>query len=430
MELLDSGIYHLSLDSTLGSHEVNRKGKPGNITEEEVDIIVNDFLKENIKDDSILLVGCHYPIENFPNSLGGSAEEDWNDKHQWVQAGFLRSRINKIPSVLKIWFLGDTHFPDHLYYEEALFVMTGRFGGSTKIKDVKQVSYIPRQCKIINLDSHNKIESVFTYINKMETHQDSAMSGNWIGSESEIRQLQPYKKETGITPSTSQEVAEKLDFTGTIDKISNTVEEKIIERIKHLDLYSFGRFKTSNYHSSLGWISINQLLNGQKILSSIVSKSVIRIETKASFSVSETAIIGLDFWGAIIGSQVSVRSGIKHYCIATRGHGQYHSDLEKTNNLLDTEIPKLKGIIIFIDVVSSGGTINKIIKAIKSKNDTIEFHLISVISNNSQLETETSSNLKSIGTFCLDLKIPILNNSELPDETILPPNIDFSIKSE
>ncbi|GAB3333014.1 hypothetical protein GCM10027429_13090 [Marivirga atlantica] len=423
LEKLDSEIYYLSLDSTLGSHLPDRKGKPGNISEEEVDIIVNDILRENIPENSILLIGCHYPIEVFPNSLGGVSEENWSDKHQWSQAGFLRSRINNIPGVLKIWFFGDTHFPDHLFYESALFVMTGRFGGSTNSE-----SQLSRQCKVVNIDEGSNIKNIATYNFRMTTHEDSAMNGYWSSEVSEIRTIQTSKNDREV-PVTKTPIAPTINFDD-IDKISDTIEKKIIERIKNLDLYSFGRFKTSNDNTSLGWISINQLLNEQKILSSIVSKSVSRIENLLNHSVSETAIIGLDFWGAIIGSQVSVRTGIKHFCLATRGHGQYHSNLEIKNTLLEEIIPNLKSIVVFIDVISSGSTVNKTIEAIKQLNGIIEFHLISVISNNNQLKSEFSRNLNSKGTFCLDLKIPVLNNIELPDEDILPPNIDFSIKSE
>jgi orotate phosphoribosyltransferase len=423
LEKLDSGIYYLSLDSTLGSQLPDRKGKPGNISEEEVDIIVNDILRENIPENNTLLIGCHYPIEVFPNSLGGVSEENWSDKHQWSQAGFLRSRINNIPNVLKIWFFGDTHFPDHLFYENALFVMTGRFGGSTN-----SASQLNRQCKIVNLNVGSNIENIVTYNYRMTTHEDSSMNGRWSSEVSAIRTIQTSNNDREV-PVAKTPIAPTIN-SDNIDKISDTIEKKIIERIKNLDLYSFGRFKTSNDSTSLGWISINQLLNEQKILSSIVSKSVSRIENLLNHSVTEIAIIGLDFWGAIIGSQVSVQTGIKHFCLATRGHGQYHSNLEITNMQLEEIIPNLKGIVVFIDVISSGSTVNKTIEAIKQLNSVIEFHLISVISNNNQLKSEFTRNLNSKGTFCLDLKIPVLNNAELPDEDILPPNIDFSIKSE
>lgn len=427
LELLDAGVYHLSLDSTLGSHKAELQGKPGDISNEEVDIIVNDVLKENVKEGSLLLISCHYPIEVFPNALAGVSEKNWSENHFWSQAGFLRTRINNIPGVLKIWFLGDTHFPDHLFYEQALFVMTGRFGGTTNAKDVRQVSLLNRQSKIIIVKDNSNIESIYTYNFKMVTHQDSAMHGEWEYQKlEEIRTIQSAVAEGAPQAQTTET---KIVNSDQIEKISETIEEKIIERIKSKDLYSFGRFKTSNDHTSLGWISISQLLNEQKILSSIVSKSVDRIEDKLSSSADESAIIGLDFWGAIIGSQVSVRTGVKHFCLATRGYGQYHSTLELKNNLLEDIIPSLKSVVLFIDVISSGGTVNQTLEAIKKKKPDIEFHLISVISNNSELRKEFSQNLSSKGTFCLDLKVPVVNNVDLPDEEILPPNIDFSIQS-
>ena len=93
-------------------------------------------------------------------------------------------------------------------------------------------------------------------------------------------------------------------------------------------------------------------------------------------------------------------------------------------------LDSLKCIVIFTDVISSGSTIHKVIEKIKEANSRITFHLISVISNNRELRGDVLNQIETVGSFCLELKIPVIENDNLPDENILPPNIDFSLKSE
>ena len=45
LKLIDDNTYFLSIDSTLGSNKKNLRGKPGDITDEEIDIVINDIIK-------------------------------------------------------------------------------------------------------------------------------------------------------------------------------------------------------------------------------------------------------------------------------------------------------------------------------------------------------------------------------------------------
>jgi orotate phosphoribosyltransferase len=423
---IEENLFFLSIDSTLGSHHEKLKGKPGNISDEEIDIIVNDFVKDSVPSGSVLLIGCHYPIEMFPDSVGYSSEDDWTANHFWAKAAHLRNRINAQRGLKKIWLMGDTHMPDHLRYQhdDVFYVMTGRFGGST---DSRKPSYLFRQCKVVSTKENGQ-DIVTTFSFEMAGHEDSSMGGRWRHEVSDIRSLHmPLKT---IEKPESDNTAAELKSRVAIELISDVIQETLVNRVIEFDLYLFGRFITSSNKTSLGWISINPLLNETKLLASIVTKTSDRILEKILCAPEEAAIVGIDFWGAIIGSQVSVLTGVTHYCVATRGNGQYHTSMEFRNQMLYNRVKSVAEIVIISDVVSCGGTIEKIIGSIFQINPKIKVHLVSVVANTSSINFTDQPNIISFGSFCVAIKIPIVSNDFLPDERMLPANIDFSIRPE
>ncbi|MCA0447991.1 MAG: metallophosphoesterase [Bacteroidetes bacterium] len=415
---ITTNVFYLSIDATLGSHDSKLQGKPGIITQTEIDEILSEVIHEKIPVDSLLLIGCHYPIINFPSGLPGHGEDTWEENHLWKSANALRTRINNIKSITKIWFMGDCHIPDHIEFEDAYFIMTGRFGGTTNISDPAYISQIPRQCKIISFRNESEPVLVHTFSFEPTTHKDNPNYGNWAFKIGEIRAI----KAKDFT-------SEKLIETKKIHYlIHENTQEMILSRILEKNLYSFGRFVTSTNNTSLGWVNINQLLNSTELLSNIVNKSLKYITEQLKLDFSSSLIVGLDFWGTIIGSQLSIRTGMKNYAVATRGNGQYHSVFELSNTYLEHELINCKEVLFFIDVISCGETLNRVIENCIKINDKLEFHAISVISNADTIKKENFSKIKSSGTFCEKLKIPVIKNEELPSDEYLPPSVDLSFK--
>jgi adenine/guanine phosphoribosyltransferase-like PRPP-binding protein len=365
-----------------------------------------------------LLIGCHYPIIAFPSGLPSDSEDNWEENHLWKSANALRTRINNIKLIDKIWFMGDCHIPDHIQFEEAYFIMTGRFGGSTNITNAKYISQIPRQCKIVTFCSESETIPVHTFSFEAATHKDNPNYGKWSLKTGEIRIIKPPENRPLVQK-------EKNAF---LHLINSDTEEMILSRIKEKDLYSFGRFITSKKNTSLGWVNINQLLNSTELLSNIVDKSLKYIDEQLNISYGSSIIVGLDFWGTIIGSHISIRTGMKNFAIATRGNGQYHSIYELTNNYLESELKNCKEVLFIIDVISCGDTIKRLTETYALINDKIIFHVVSVISNSSTINVINFEKIKSAGTFCEKLNIPVIKNDELPDCEFLPASIDISPK--
>lgn len=416
---IDESVYYLSVDSTLGSHETKFRGKPGIINQKEIDDIVTDVIRERIPPSSLLLIGCHYPIISFPSGLAAEGEENWEENHLWKSAIPLRKRINNLKSLNKIWFMGDCHIPDHIEFEDAYFIMTGRFGGTTNVTEIKHITQIPRQCKVISFSTEKEKITIHTFSFEPTTHKDNPNYGNWTSKEGEVRPIKPKEIESTISSNQKSRV---------LKLIHPDTEDMILSRILENDLYSFGRYVTSENNTSLGWVNINQLLNSTKLLSNIIDKSLKFISEHIHLEFTESIVIGLDFWGSIIGSQISARSGIKNFSVATRGNGQYHSLFELSNNYLEHELTKCKEILFVIDVISCGDTLNRLIEKCLAINSSLTFNVISIISNSSTLKDENFIKIQAAGTFCEKLKIPVIQNDELPSDDFLPTSIDLSTK--
>jgi predicted phosphodiesterase len=431
--------YYLALDPTLdyklaeefpalkekleGGDKDDLRKRPGRISDTEIDEL-DTAIREKIPNNSYLIIGCHYPTEKFPGGSLSGDEEDFDRNHVWDYAVNLRNRINKIQTIGTIWLFGDTHAPDHLQIGKILYVMTGRFGTSTA-----KPSQLRRQAKLINIEQE-KDTNIITFYNESQTHSDSKHDIEWKSNSGRPRSVvSPEEKSNEVK---QEHEASTPEFIHLIDQ---EIELQIIEKIEKDNLYTFGRFRTANNNTSLGWVSINPLLNTGKILPAIISKIQSRIQGKLKVNPDSSIIIGLDFWGAIISSQVSICTGIPNYCNATRGHEKFYSEFEVNHNIIVDRLNSITDIVIFTDVVSCGATIHKVIEAInKLKKDKaidkkINFHVISVITDKNEYNMKYADEISSFGSFCINLRIPIIEDSLLPSSLLVPYKIDLTDQS-
>ena len=143
-------------------------------------------------------------------------------------------------------------------------------------------------------------------------------------------------------------------------------------------------------------------------------------------SFQNTILIGIDFWGAIIASQISVVTGLRNYLVGSRGDKKFYSLQEILDNEnSDLKIEDIKNVVFITDVVSSGRTLenmhNKLVELFKSKNININScYAISVISDRRQKKRVDLGFLSGFGTFCSSVRLPVVDADMLPDEDILP----------
>ncbi len=403
ISLVSDNTYFLSLDSTL-----NRGGKdqPGILSSFEINTIV-EAIKEYDNPNNLIIVGSHFPLNYFERTFPID-QDGFFDSHFWRTGEVLKERIQ---STLRqspvLWLFGDTHQGAQNIHNNQLFVMSGRIGMKVVDPAKKEYSILSRQANVIAFDSDTSTQ-VRTIEFKPTGHQDDDQRGEW-----KLMDAEPYEF--------------RID---TAELIDESIQEDLIKVIKKGKLYKFGRFVINNGEDiSLGWVSMNSLLTDSSIaiLPDIVRQSRGWIETKIGTDKNQsTLLIGIDFWGAIIASQLSVATGMRNFIVGSRGDKKNYSLQEVLESSEpELKIEEIKNIIFLTDVVSSGRTIEsihkKLIEKYTDKGLSIDNYIaIAVISDRRQKKKVDLGFLKSFGTFCGNLRIPVVDADMLPDEDILP----------
>jgi orotate phosphoribosyltransferase len=406
LKKIDSETFFLSLDSTLYSSN----GAPGNLDGEEIDIIIHDTLKAYLKENSTLLIGCHFPVTSDPNNFLSSEEPNWHENHVWIQASALNDRIKGITLKNTIWFHGDVHASDNKIIESNTYILTGRFSG-----DINKVSEFPRQCVILEVNGTDQRTTTYNY--KFVTHKANSHTGSWESSKlNQIREVVP----TDVT------VSKVLDEPSELKVIDLEIETQIMDTVSNDNLLKFGRFKTSEKYSSLGWINVNKLMSSPVLLSRINEKSFKHINGLISIASNKVILIGLEVIGGIIASQVSVRTNTRNFIYPIRGNKKFYSTEETNTKELDSILPEIEEVVIFIDVIASGNTMSEFISTLRDKNGKLKIHVISIITNNIHFIKPNIVGINSYATFCNKLKIPLVENQHLPEESIFQSTLDFT----
>jgi orotate phosphoribosyltransferase len=393
-------ILFLSIDSTLKRGE---KNIPGIIEEDEFNVIVLELKKAKTTDTQLLIISTHYPSVHFYDSPFPT-DQGWHEEHFWSTGEHLRNRINKeIKDINVLWLFGDTHQPAQMAMENNLYVMSGRFGTSVK---AMPSTIIPRHAQIIHYKHSNDVEiSVLNYLPK--SHKDASQDGTWKFADSDSHKLPMFQPELIV------------GHDSEIHEFENMIIQKIISR----DLYTFGRYVINSEEVSLGWVSINLLLNQRDILTPIIKNSKEWIIQKRIYS-EHLLIIGVDFWGTIIASNLSIMLSSNIICCASRGDLQHHTiNLLLTDSKCSEILEKYDSILIITDVVATGRTIDKIHSLFEkncSGKSLPKFSAITVISDIRQEKKVNLNFLQSFGTFCGNLRIPIFKDSDLPPKDVMP----------
>lgn len=312
-----------------------------------------------------------------------------------------------------LWLFGDTHESGKRHDQKQLFVMSGRVGTKVAIdKDREGQTQLKRQAKVISYEENNLVK-VHSFEFSQNNHKESLHHGSW--------------RLTEALP-----ISYKIDSAEVILGKNSAIEDLIIKTIKQKKLYRFGRYPVSDDQVSLGWVSVNKLLSDRNgILEGILIASRNWINLKVGESENQTwsriLFIGLDFWGSIISSQLSIMTGARNYCKASKGSDNFYSSKELFQDPIPSNvIEAIEHIVLITDVVSSGDSILGVANRISShlledSKSSIKWHAISVISDRHQSKKADLSFLTSFGTFCSNLRLPVVPNSFLPDEDLLPP---------
>lgn len=434
------GVHVLLIDSTLYAYGESR---PGDISVNEMDDIYNAIDEQEIGQEELLIVASHHPVYAFRSPFGPNPDPDdedkWNKKHLWESAPRLSLKLNRNFKNPILWLSGDIHVADQQRDGIIHAVVTGRFGTSTK--SIQTLAR--RQGRLVVISSRGKFKSWLCQY-EPRGHVDDQENERWIVFPAHYPNDSDHENSGGSdeTHQTEEQAKEREDdkSTGKLQEeipphqpriLSELLQAKIIETITKNRLYHLGRYATSENEASLAWVPMGGLMNSGELFPFIVTAMSQHInKLLADSNECNSIIVGLDSWGAILASQLSVITGIENICIAARAGGRTHTPLETIGIAMQDNLRKFEHVILVSDVIGTGSTLKYVHeksceKMSAEQKQNIKWTVLSVICDKQRDRRSTLGFAYSNMTACSDLEMPILSKGNLPNEDILPTDISF-----
>ena len=435
---LPNRIACLMLDATWGS---NGRNSPGPIARGDIDQIVSKFV-EKLPRNELLVVGSHYPVCSFPDMMDAMEIPNWEAHHLWKTGAILKERIvGARGDAPTLWLCGDVHGTGNLL-ENRLFLLAG---GRLGVRTCKGDSSVPRVAQVVRMSSDGKRPDLLIASHPMPGHVQQADYGDWTAKWAKVHfhaTYLPDSSEIGVPAVTSlakptkstRKTAPLKRANGVVELLDPKLQERLLLAIKRDSLYSLGRFKTSPSQVSLAWVSIGPLLNQVGILPGLLHSMLAwlkgKLGLKRDAQIQDAVLLGIDCWGAILASQLSVLTGVPNFCIAARTRGAHFVPQEDVSTTVLQAIRKSRVVVLISDVVATGESIAYLHNKIRKELSTTEYRrlkwfCLSVLSDRQQRRTVDCSFLLAHGTACAELRMPVVSASALPDEAVLRPKLSF-----
>jgi len=431
----------LLLDSTINAKKKNR---PGLISEAEINEVMEQVRSAKLDDGELLIVASHYPTCSYvaADAPFDDSNQDWGAEHMWSSAYPIYARLKKTSNGPVLWLSGDIHRHDYIIEEPIHTFVTGRLGTASGTK----APQVRRQARIILVPRKGESRSWLCEFAPSGL-RDQAQIGEWKISEQNPLVLsrrierpssminQPIAEPAPVSVTLQQEPHESSHILSAecppVELLSVELQSAIVGAIAYKKLYALGRFATSKAESTIAWIPMGALLDQGELLTSLVTQMAKEVKKElVDIAPDNPIIIGLDSWGAILASQVSVMTGVKNFCIAGRAKGLTHTASERISETVRNGVVGCDLIILISDVIGTGMSLKGVHDDLSEKMSVkqkgqVKWTLLSVICDD---RYDRKSNLCFAHTHitaCKDLRMPILKNDELPSESVLPADISF-----
>lgn len=439
---LPKKIYLLKLDSVFNeTGEINNDPThskiiyPSVLNDKSIDEIVTN-IELHIKEESLLIITSHFPMIVNDRMTMIIEDDKWVKKHLWGSGMKMIKRIieNRIDKNI-LCLYGDGHLDNYWSYNNKHhFFMTGMFGGNYLtnhyvLNGQIRTYHKTNDAKVIQYDLNDFANpTIYNFSYLPEGYDYSAQTGEWKFVQDAIR---VENSKTIIYPTTSvsgHSSVPEQEKKEHIECISQVVQDKILDEIRFKDLFSISRTVTSEKESSLGWVSISNLFQNHELFCLSIEKMREWIINNGIEVGENTILCGLGFWGAVFSTQLGARTGIRSYCISSKRIRSSTNYFESINYIKDEINGKnFKNIVLVTDVISTGNSIlilKEELSNILSTKQTKWFSL-SVLSDKTQERLRNINEFEKIGSLCISLPIPVVDNDKLPDESIFPITFDF-----
>jgi orotate phosphoribosyltransferase len=271
-----------------------------------------------------------------------------------------------------LWLSGDIHSPSFVQKDNNLYIVSGRFGTSDELfnknaKDlitVEKISYINRQGTLIQINSdHTANIQIINQVQKTAGYDSNYIQ--WRATEID---------EFSLLQNQPELISEKLDkilYGAILQKKLFDYEKIVVDNF--------------NYQVSLGWVMIDRLFSDKTNFNVACNDIAAWLQSNiaAVKSSVSTVLVGLDFGGAIVASDLSIRLGIENICLPSKGPVASWTNKEHIDGATEKFGQYLKHkseIIIIADVVATGRSLRTMIDKLKAiGNPDASFYCVALI---------------------------------------------------
>jgi predicted MPP superfamily phosphohydrolase len=193
------------------------------------------------------------------------------------------------------------------------------------------------------------------------------------------------------------------------------------EFIKENKLVDLRRIKCSadGEFSRLLQIKIGPIMNDRN-QKDLIIKSLCQGFTQFNLDKDRVLLVGIDCWGFSVATQLGFQLGLKSVGISVRGlnDGEIENELKRRFTQRKISQPGPRAYCYVTDVIATGDTLNRVKAKMPNSVDVSHFGLAMIRSAYSH----SNSELNSMVVFSVidRFNVPVLPNSDLPDEGMLP----------
>lgn len=419
----------LCLDSIGSSYKA---GFPSPLHFQDKDDIVTLAREAQLTDIFVL---SHHPPESYgvQNQALFDESKKWSEKHMWSDGGHLHRRLAARATVKGnvFWFAGDIHRPEHCIIDShKILIITGSLNSNEN-----STSSIFPQVRIL---STTEIESSDLYNFSFEGQNRKGLEGKWERTKKPANSYdtEPNKKNPSaiierqpnkLKSTKTNKGTPIINQNSNIALIDEELEKNIYEKVIKKRLYEFGRFATNSQTTSLSWVSIHGLLESYTTFLSIINafKEKINFLIPHDVSLNDCLLVGVDSWGSMLASRLGAATNIRSCCVAVRSQRDSHDNVERVNDALQQIVKGKKIALVISDVIATGNSILTIRKELGC-SECANWYNLTIFFDPSQDRTDRLNGYKGTHYICGAIKMPIIENSKLPDIDILKPNISFA----
>lgn len=343
--------------------------------------------------DELDITSDRIGTERFSNQLNGNNETQLESKQHWENLHYFSEvKIDQSNTSVLQLCCDDEYISDHNDDIRNIY---------ERINDIK--NKIQKELESLNREVFRKHENekIYFHVDKIEIITEiqdlkKALENKGYHNYLYVNPKNILECENEILHS--DELTDSLD--STMPKVINKDTcEKLNEFIKRNKLFKGGHYLFTNDYCAMDWIDTNEIIETNKICEICIDEFAKHI-LKRDYN-NNALILGLDFLGSIIASQLALYLHMPFQCVIP-AKSEFENSSEDISSI---EFSKFDNIVIVTDVISTYNTVISVIT--KNKLEEKVKAIYSILYRDPKLFDEDKDNKYKNLTHCISNEFPM-----------------------